>query len=134
MWTVSYLHGAGGPSQCRVERPFDDAAAAREFISVNALVARLPGCRLLDPDGNEVLQAGQTLHAPSTGALFRVIETSSDGTAAIAEGARTRGRVYVGRDDRGGWYMRSVSDSGACGTLLETLAPYGARRTLRRPR
>jgi len=73
---------------------------------------------------------GQTLYAHSTRALFTVIETSPDGTAGIAEGTPTRGRVYVGQTGRG-YYMRAVRDLGGCGTLLETLDPYGPRTGLR---
>jgi hypothetical protein len=55
-WYVSYLHYAntyGNPY--RVRRNFDDRKAAEEFISVNAMVHPLPGVRLIDPEGNEVL-------------------------------------------------------------------------------
>lgn len=54
-WRVSYLHYLntyGHPY--RVSRSFDNEAEAREFISVNAMVAPLPGCELVDPDGNVV--------------------------------------------------------------------------------
>lgn len=55
MWKVSYLHYLGTFGHpYRVSRSYDTEAEAREFISVNAMVAPLPGLRLIDPDGNVV--------------------------------------------------------------------------------
>jgi len=47
MWKVRYTHLRG----YGVSRSFTDKAGALEFISVNAMVHRLPNCELVSPDG-----------------------------------------------------------------------------------
>ena len=55
MWKVSYLHYLGTFGHpYRVSLSYKTEAEAREYISVNAMVAPLPGLQLINPDGNVV--------------------------------------------------------------------------------
>jgi hypothetical protein len=77
-----------------------------------------------------MMTVGRTFWLPGTGATFRVLETSADGTRGIAAGFRTGGRILIA-EGPAGYYARSVRDDGASGTLLDTLTPYGPRYAAR---